>query len=51
MNDRSTRTLRRPFGLGLQLGYGLNFSGSSISNGVYFGIGASYTPKFLQFGK
>lgn len=36
---------RKTFGLGLQLGYGLNAAGAS----PYVGIGLNYTPKFLQW--
>jgi len=36
---------RKPFGIGVQLGFGL--SGNTV--GPYVGIGINYTPKFLQW--
>lgn len=52
-NKSVLRSMRKPFGIGLNLGYGflVNPSTGIISTGPYFGIGVSYTPKFLQFGK
>lgn len=45
------KAARKEFGLGINLGYGLGFSGNGINTGAYIGIGLHYSPKFLQFGK
>jgi len=54
-DNPETRSLmkaaRKPFGLGINLGYGLGISSNGIAPGLYVGIGLHYSPKFLQFGK
>lgn len=47
------RQARKPFGIGINLGYGLIVDTQSglIRTGPYLGIGISYSPKWLQFGK
>ncbi len=45
------KSSRKQFGLGLNLGYGLNMGSNGINPGVYVGIGLHYSPRFLQFGK
>jgi hypothetical protein len=45
------KSARKQFGLGLNLGYGLNMGTNGINPGVYVGIGLHYSPRFLQFGK
>jgi hypothetical protein len=45
------KSARKQFGLGLNLGYGLNMGTNGINTGVYVGIGLHYSPRFLQFGK
>lgn len=45
------RSARKPFGLGINAGYGLVGGSNGIGTGFYFGVGVSYSPKILQFGK
>ena len=45
------KSARKQFGLGLNLGYGLNMGANGINPGVYVGVGLHYSPRFLQFGK
>lgn len=52
-NKKIIRSMRKTWGLGVNVGYGLlvNTGSGLISTGPYLGIGLSYTPKFLQWGK
>ena len=52
-NKKVLRQIRKPWGLGINIGYGaiVDVKNGTISTGPYFGIGLSYTPKFLQWGK
>ena len=52
-NKKALRQLRKPWSLGLNLGYGavVDVKDGTISTGPYFGIGITYSPKFLQWGK
>ena len=52
-NKSALRSMRKTWGLGLNLGYGavVNPSTGTVGLGPYFGIGLSYNPKFLQWGK
>jgi hypothetical protein len=52
-NNKILRQMRKPWGLGLNLGYGavVDVKNGKVSTGPYFGVGLSYTPKFLQWGK
>jgi len=52
-NKKVLRQMRKPWGLGINIGYGaiVNAKNGIISTGPYFGIGLSYTPKFLQWGR
>jgi hypothetical protein len=42
---------RKPFGIGVSIGYGISGNATSIGNGINLSIGLNYSPKFLQFGK
>lgn len=48
-NKKVLRSLRKSFGLGVSVGYGLSFNGSNIVAGPYIGFGITYQPKFLQW--
>lgn len=48
-NKKVLRSLRKSFGLGVSVGYGLSFNGSNIVTGPYIGLGITYQPKFLQW--
>ncbi len=52
-NKSVLRSMRKPWGLGLNFGYGtiITPSTGTIGFGPYVGIGLSYSPKFLQWGK
>ena len=52
-NKKILRKMRKPWGLGINVGYGaiVDVKNGQIATGPYFGIGLSYTPKFLQWGK
>lgn len=42
---------RKPFGLGVSLGYGIVFNQQGYYPGPFLGLGLSYSPKWAQFGK
>jgi len=52
-NKKILRSMRKPWGIGLNVGYGfsVNTGTGLISTGPYVGLGLSYTPKFLQWGR
>jgi len=54
-DNRETRqalkSARKPFGLGVNAGYGIIGNSNGIGTGFYIGVGLSYSPKILQFGK
>lgn len=51
-SKKMLRQARKPWSIGLNLGYGATVDNSlKISHGPYMGIGLSYSPKFLQWGK
>jgi hypothetical protein len=52
-NKKILRKMRKPWGIGINVGYGfvVDPSAGTINTGPYFGIGLSYTPKFLQWGR
>lgn len=52
-NKKILRNMRKPWGLGFNAGYGaiVNVKNGQIATGPYFGVGLSYTPKFLQWGR
>lgn len=52
-NKEILRELRKPWSIGLNLGYGaiIDVGSGQINTGPYFGLGLSYSPKFLQWGK
>ena len=51
ISRKVARNLRKEFGIGIQTGYGIMLSKTGYNTGIYVGVGISYTPKFLQFGK
>ena len=52
-NKKIWRESRKTWGLGINIGYGLlvNPSNNTFSAGPYLGVGISYSPKWLQWGK
>ena len=50
---KATRNFRKTWGIGLTLGYGagVNLKTSQVFFGPQVGVGLTYTPKFLQWGK
>ncbi len=50
---RATRSFRKSWGIGVSFGYGLgvDLKSSKIIMGPQIGIGITYTPKWLQWGK
>ena len=52
-NKKLLRQMRKPWGLGLNIGYGaiVDVKNGSVATGPYVGFGISYSPKFLQWGK
>jgi hypothetical protein len=51
-SKKALRSARKPFGLGVTVGLGITAgSNGYIVRGPNLGVGLTYTPKFLQFGK
>lgn len=52
-NKKLIRQMRKPWGLGLNIGYGfvVDYKSGNIATGPYIGLGVSYSPKFLQWGR
>jgi hypothetical protein len=51
-SKKALRSARKPFGLGVTMGLGITAgSNGYIVRGPNLGVGLTYTPKFLQFGK
>lgn len=48
-NKKALRSLRKSFGIGLSVGYGISLNGNLISPAPYIGLGINYQPKFLQW--
>ena len=48
---KALKSARKPFGVGVSAGYGFVLNQGGYSSGPYIGIGLSYSPKWLQFGK
>lgn len=48
---KALRGARKPFGIGLNVGYGMVLTTDGYQAGPMIGIGLSYSPKILQFGK
>lgn len=48
-NKKTLRQLRKNWSLGFNFGYGINVSGNNVTAAPYFGLGLSYSPKFLQW--
>ena len=48
---KALRGARKPFGIGLNVGYGMVLTTDGYQAGPIIGIGLSYSPKILQFGK
>jgi hypothetical protein len=53
ISRKAARNFRKTWGIGLSLGYGagVNLKTSQVFFGPQMGIGITYTPKFLQWGK
>ena len=52
-NKKMFRQMRKPWGLGVNIGYGLllDYKAGTIATGPYVGLGLSYSPKWLQWGR
>jgi len=52
-NRKLLRQMQKPWGLGINIGYGfvVDYKSGTIATGPYVGIGISYTPKFLKWGR
>ena len=48
---RALKSARRTFGVGVSAGYGISLDNGGYTVGPFLGIGLSYSPKWLQFGK
>lgn len=48
---KAMRQARKPFGLGVSLGWGVTVGKSGYTTGPNVGLGLTYTPTWLQFGK
>lgn len=48
---KALKSARKPFGVGVSVGYGVVLNQGGYSPGPYIGLGLSYSPKWLQFGK
>lgn len=48
-NKKIIRSFRKSFGIGVNIGYGINLNANGIQPAPYVGIGLSYQPKFLQW--
>jgi len=52
-NKKMLRQMRKTWGIGLNVGYGIliDTKNGTVGTGPYVGLGLSYTPKILQWGK
>ena len=50
-SKKVAKNLRKEFGIGMHIGYGVVFQNNKYNVGPVISIGLSYIPKFLQFGK
>jgi hypothetical protein len=48
---KALKQARKPFGLGVSVGYGLTVGKNGYISGPSVGLGLIYSPKWLQFGK
>ena len=48
---KALKQARKPFGIGFMVGYGLTVGKNGYIAGPSVGLGLTYTPKWLQFGK
>lgn len=48
---KALRGARKPFGIGVGVGYGMSLATDGYQAGPIIGVGLYYSPKFLQFGK
>lgn len=48
---KAMKMARKQFGVGVNFGYGMTFTNIGYQPGVYLGVGISYSPRILQFGK
>ena len=51
ISKKATAALRKEFGIGVHVGYGVVFQNNGYHNGLNISVGLNYTPKWLQFGK
>jgi hypothetical protein len=48
---KALKQARKPFGIGFSIGYGLTVGKDGYIAGPSVGLGLTYSPKWLQFGK
>lgn len=48
---KALRGARKPFGIGVNVGYGMVITTNGYQAGPVIGVGLHYSPEFLQFGK
>jgi hypothetical protein len=51
ISKKVAKEFRKEFGIGFTVGYGLVLQNKAYNNGIMIGVGVTYTPRWLQFGK